>query len=69
MVIISFVHGCYKTANLDRLIEYELSMPSQFEENLNRFCVFHMRDFSILTEEQQPKLVKHHGKALEIKPS
>jgi hypothetical protein len=45
----------------DKLIEHELSMPSQFDINLKRSCVFHRQDFNILTEEQQQKLVNHHG--------
>jgi hypothetical protein len=42
------------------LIEHELSMPSQFDVNLKRFCVFHEQDFNILTEEERQKPVNHH---------
>jgi hypothetical protein len=52
---------------LNELIEHELSMPSQFDVRLKRFCVFHRQDFNILTEEQRQKLIKHHGKALGMK--
>ena len=50
----------------DKLMEHELSMPSQFGVNLKRFCVFHKRDFNMLSEEQRQKLVNHHGQALMI---
>ena len=50
----------------DKLIEHELSMPSQFDVNLKRFCIFHKQDFKMLTEEQQQKLVSHHGQVLMI---
>jgi hypothetical protein len=65
--IIADAGSFFHIKNLDKLIEHELSMPSKFDVHLNRFCVFHRQDFSILTEEQRQKLVKHHGKALEIK--
>ena len=50
----------------DKLIEHELSMPSKFDINLKRFCVFHKQDFSNLTEEQKQKLIKHHGQVLMV---
>jgi hypothetical protein len=50
----------------DKLMEHELSMPSQFDMNLKRFCVFHKQDFYVLTEEQQQKLVNHHGQVLMV---
>jgi hypothetical protein len=50
----------------DKLIEHELSMPSQFDANLKRFCVFHKQDFNVLTEEQKQKLVNHHGQVLMV---
>jgi hypothetical protein len=48
----------------DKLIEHELSMPSQFDVNLKRFCVFHKQDFNAITEEQRQKLVDHHGQVV-----
>ena len=50
----------------DKLMEHELSMPSQFDVNLKRFCVFHKQDFNVLAEEQQQKLVNHHGQTLMV---
>ncbi|HJT47813.1 MAG TPA: hypothetical protein VJ729_06485 [Nitrososphaeraceae archaeon] len=48
----------------DRLVEHELSIPSRFDVNLKRFCVFHKQDFNVLTEEQKERLVNHHGQVL-----
>jgi hypothetical protein len=50
----------------DKLVEHELSMPSQFDVNLKRFCVFHKQDFNGLTEEQRQKLINHHGQVLVV---
>jgi hypothetical protein len=50
----------------DKLMEHELSMPSQFDINLKRLCVFHKQDFNRLTEEQRQKLVNHHGQVLNV---
>ena len=50
----------------DKLIEHELSMPSRFDINLKRFCVFHKQDFNTLSEEQRQKLINHHGQVLVV---
>ena len=48
----------------DKLVEHELSMPSRFDTDLKRFCVFHNQDFDTLAEEQRQKLINHHGHVL-----
>ncbi|MFL6378943.1 MAG: hypothetical protein ACJ72R_15980 [Nitrososphaeraceae archaeon] len=50
----------------DKLVEHELSMPSRFDVNLKRFCVFHKQDFNVLTEEHRQKLINHHGQVLMV---
>jgi hypothetical protein len=50
----------------DKLVEHELSMPSRFDIDLKRFCVFHKQDFNVLTEEQRQELVNHHGQVLMV---
>jgi hypothetical protein len=50
----------------DKLVEHELSMPSRFDTDLKRFCVFHKQDFNTLAEEQQQKLINHHGQVLMV---
>jgi len=51
----------------EKLVGHELSMPSRFDTDLKRFCVFHEQDFDTLAEEQKQKLVNHHGQVLMIK--
>jgi hypothetical protein len=52
------------------LLEYESSLPKQFDANLNLnlnlkgLCLYHQTDFDKLSEEQKQKLVKHHGMAV-----
>jgi hypothetical protein len=41
-------------------------MPSRFDTDLKRFCVFHKQDFNILAEEQRQKLLDHHGQVLMV---
>jgi hypothetical protein len=48
----------------EKLVEHELSMPSRFDVNLKRFCVFHKQDFNTLSEEQRQKLINHHGQVI-----
>jgi hypothetical protein len=50
----------------DKLVEHELSMPSRFDTDLKRFCVFHKQDFNTLAEEQRQKLINHHGQVLMV---
>ena len=50
----------------DKLVEHELSMPSRFDTDLKRFCVFHKQDFNILAEEQKQKLITHHGQVFVV---
>jgi hypothetical protein len=49
-----------------KLVEHELSMPSKFDVNMKRFCVFHEQDFDTLTEEQRQRLIDHHGQVLMV---
>jgi hypothetical protein len=63
----SFYHYHHsKTA--DKLVEYELSLPSKFDGmKLKAFCIYHNDDLDKrFTEEQKEKLLDHHAKALMI---
>jgi hypothetical protein len=33
---------------------------------LKGFCLYHQQDFDKLSDEQQQKLIEHHGKAVRI---
>jgi hypothetical protein len=58
----------YGKTSTDRLIDYELSLPSKYDGvKLKGFCIYHKADFDRrFTEEQKQKLLNHHGKGLLI---
>jgi hypothetical protein len=59
--------GAYSHKSMHReLVDYELSLPTKYEVQMKGFCLYHQKDFDNLSEEQQQKLVRHHGKALKI---
>jgi hypothetical protein len=55
----SFYHHL---GDAERLVDYELSLPSQFDDmKMNGLCVYHKEDFEKrLTQEQKQKLLQHH---------
>lgn len=62
--VIADAGAFYHYSKLEELVKHELSMPSKFDVNLKRFCVFHKQDFDRLTEENKQKLLEHHEKDL-----
>jgi hypothetical protein len=66
VLVIAAAGSFFHLGKKEKLVEHELSMPSQFDVNLKRFCVFHKQDFNVLTEEQRQKLLDHHGQVLII---
>ena len=52
------------------LMDYELSLPSKYDDNLKTFCLYNKREFDLrLTEQQRQKLLEHHGKNMIIAAS
>ena len=51
---------------IDDLVNFELSLPSKYDIELKRICVYHQKDFSRLSEEQKLKLLSHHVIAIKI---
>ena len=51
---------------IDDLVNFELSLPSKYDINLKRICVYHQKDFNRLLDEQKQKLVNHHVIAIKI---
>jgi hypothetical protein len=49
---------------MDKLIEYQLSLPSKYDIALKRFCICNQKDFDRFTEEQKQMLSRHHGNTL-----
>jgi hypothetical protein len=50
----------------EELVNFELCLPSEYDIDLKRLCLFHQNDFNKLTEEQKIKLLNHHKIALKI---
>jgi hypothetical protein len=49
------------------LIDYELSLPTQFKAPLKGRCTYNQPDFdNRLTEKQRQKLVSHHSIAIKL---
>ena len=48
------------------LLEYECSLPKQFDLNLKAFCLYHQKDFARLSAEQKQELANHHGRVIKI---
>ena len=51
---------------IDDLVNFELSLPSKYDIDLKRICVYHQKDFNRLSEEQKQKLLNHHVIAIKI---
>lgn len=62
--VIADAGAFYHYSKIEELVKHELSMPSKFDVNLKRFCVFHKQDFDRLTEAKKQKLLEHHEKDL-----
>jgi hypothetical protein len=41
-------------------------LPTKYDVQMKGFCLYHQKDFNKFSEEQQQKLIEHHGKALRI---
>ena len=49
------------------LVDYELSLPTKYDDvAMKGFCLYHQSDFDKFSEEQQKKLIEHHGRAIKI---
>ena len=51
---------------IDDLVNFELSLPSKYDIELKRICVYHQKDLNRLSEEQKQKLLNHHVIAIKI---
>ncbi len=50
----------------DELEDYELSLPKRFSKNRKDLCLYHQKDFDILSPVLKEKLLNHHGLAIEL---
>jgi hypothetical protein len=62
--------GAYPHQSKDNdLVDYELSLPTEFDVDMKGFCLYHQKDFNKFSDKQKQELIKHHGKALKIESS
>src|SRR5215212_7263201 len=62
--------GAYPHRSMQReLVDYELSLPTNYDVQMKGFCLYHQKDFDKFSDEQQQKLIEHHGKALKLSSS
>ena len=67
--VIADLASFYFHNGIDKLIEYEMSLPTKYDDemNLKGFCLYHQEDFDKrLSKQQKQKLFEHHGKNLMI---
>ena len=67
--VIADLASFYYYDRIDKLIEYEMSLPTKYEDEmkLKGFCFYHQEDFdNRLSKEQKQKLLEHHGKHLMV---
>ena len=48
------------------LVDYELSLPRKYDNQVRGFCLYHQKDFDKFSDAQKQKLIEHHGKAMRI---
>ena len=48
------------------LVNYELALPSKYDIDLKRVCLYHQKDFNKLSEDQKQKLLNHHEFSIKI---
>lgn len=51
---------------IQSLLDYEASLPRQFEINLKGICLYHVKDFDRLSMDQKEQVIKQHKIAVKI---
>jgi hypothetical protein len=51
---------------LQDLVSYELSIPSTYDMDLKRVCLYHHKDFDLLSDGDKLKLMNHHKTSIKI---
>ena len=59
--------GAYShKSKYNELVDYELSLPTKFDNDMKGFCLYHQKDFNRFSDKQKQMLIGHHSRALEI---
>ncbi len=48
------------------LVDYELSLPAEYDIAIKDFCLYHQKDLDRFSEEQKQKLIDHHSMTIKI---
>jgi hypothetical protein len=68
--VIADLASFYYYNQIDKLIEYEMSLPAEYDDDnikLKGFCLYHQEDFDKrLSKEQKQKLLEHHSKNIMV---
>jgi hypothetical protein len=67
--IVTDVGAFYLFEQIQKFIEYELSLPIKYDIKLKRFCVCSQNYFDRLTEQQKQEVLSHHSKYLIVTSS
>jgi hypothetical protein len=51
---------------LQDLVRYELSIPSTYDMDIKRVCLYHHKDFDLLANGDKSKLMNHHKTSIRI---
>lgn len=51
---------------IEDLVNFEISLPTKYDIDLKRICVYHQNDFNKVPEDQKEKLLAHHVIAVRI---
>ncbi len=66
LTILGDMGAFYIMKEIEGLLEYESSLPEQFDVNLKGLCLYNQKDFDRLSEEQKQKVVEHHDMAVRL---
>ena len=51
---------------IQSLLDYECHLPTKFDINLKGICMYHQKDFGMISENFQQKILDRHGMAIMI---
>jgi hypothetical protein len=64
LVVIADMGPYFFKVKYNKLVEYELSLPSSFGTSMSGLCIYHQLDFNRLSGEQRLELAEAHSLTL-----
>lgn len=60
--------GSYiNNSRYDELVDYELTLPREYDLPIKGMCLYHQKDFDRLSSEQKQRIVEYHTKVIKLK--